>query len=166
MGDIEITKAAARHIDVITAIAAESKLCVWSREDYLHELSKAATIFEAAEVGKRCVGFIVGRLMPEAAEAQWVAELYNIGVEPTLQGKGIGSCLIRSFNTIAAKRGAQTVYLEVRAGNQKAIDFYKRHGFEVYSSRPSYYRDPPEDAILMRARIEREGKQVSNKQLE
>ena len=152
---IEFTKAAPSHIDAIMAIVAESKLSIWTRDDYLREVGRPETIFVVSEADGRCVGFIIGRLLPDSARDRWTAEIYNIGVKPASRGQGIGSCLIRSFNTIAAKRGAETVYLEVRAGNQKAIDFYKWHGFKVYSSRPCYYPDPPEDAILMRARIER-----------
>jgi ribosomal-protein-alanine N-acetyltransferase len=40
--------------------------------------------------------------------------------------------------------------LEVRAGNQPALDFYQRMGWLVSGRRTRYYQNPEEDAILMR----------------
>jgi ribosomal-protein-alanine N-acetyltransferase len=45
----------------------------------------------------------------------------------------------------------QSVWLEVRAGNQEAQALYRRHGFVVTGVRPKYYpaREGREDAVLM-----------------
>jgi ribosomal-protein-alanine N-acetyltransferase len=52
----------------------------------------------------------------------------------------------------AELRAAQLteVILEVRAGNQPALDFYQRMGWLVSGRRTRYYQNPEEDAILMR----------------
>jgi ribosomal-protein-alanine N-acetyltransferase len=49
--------------------------------------------------------------------------------------------------------GAQAAILEVRAGNVAAQALYRRYGFEVVGRRRLYYREPPEDALLMRASL-------------
>jgi ribosomal-protein-alanine N-acetyltransferase len=41
----------------------------------------------------------------------------------------------------------------VRAGNIAAQALYRRYGFEVVGRRRQYYREPPEDALLMRASL-------------
>ncbi len=46
--------------------------------------------------------------------------------------------------------GAETsLWLEVRASNRGAIALYENAGFVVTGSRPRYYTQPEEDAILM-----------------
>jgi ribosomal-protein-alanine N-acetyltransferase len=42
------------------------------------------------------------------------------------------------------------VILEVRASNQPALGVYRKLGFVATGCRPGYYRDPQEDAALMR----------------
>jgi [ribosomal protein S18]-alanine N-acetyltransferase len=37
----------------------------------------------------------------------------------------------------------------VRAGNEAALELYRKFGFMVAGRRPKYYRDNGEDAILM-----------------
>lgn len=51
-----------------------------------------------------------------------------IGVDPTRQGKGIGSALMRHALTRCDREGA-TAYLE--SSNPRNIPLYQRHGFEI-----------------------------------
>ncbi len=41
-------------------------------------------------------------------------------------------------------------FLEVRESNRAAINLYLSMGFEIVGTRPEYYRDPAEAAIVMR----------------
>jgi ribosomal-protein-alanine N-acetyltransferase len=46
--------------------------------------------------------------------------------------------------------GADATYtLEVRPSNQEAIDLYERFGFRGAGTRPRYYQDTGEDALIM-----------------
>jgi ribosomal-protein-alanine N-acetyltransferase len=47
-------------------------------------------------------------------------------------------------------RGARALELEVRAGSVGAIALYDGLGFVVAGRRAGYYREPAEDALLMR----------------
>jgi ribosomal-protein-alanine N-acetyltransferase len=40
--------------------------------------------------------------------------------------------------------------LEVRQGNRAAMKLYHKYGFTVEGYRRDYYKDPNEDAVLMR----------------
>ena len=148
---MEITKATTQHIDEILAIARELNLSQWSREDYSIELSKTDSFFlVAVEENGSAIGFIIGGLVPGSQIDSWAAEIFNVGVMDRCRRKGAGSKLVRSFLDLARHSGAEQTYLEVRSANRPAIDFYVKHGFEVYSSRRSYYVNPVEDATLMR----------------
>lgn len=55
----------------------------------------------------------------------------NIFVMPQWRRKGLGSCLIGKGLSYLARHGAKTAFLEVRANNIKALDIYKRMGYEI-----------------------------------
>jgi len=47
-------------------------------------------------------------------------------------------------------RGGIDVYLEVRESNHAARALYEKWAFQEAGRRKSYYRDPDEDALLLR----------------
>jgi len=55
----------------------------------------------------------------------------NIFVMPQWRGKGLGSCLIGKGLSYLARHGAKAALLEVRANNVKALDIYKRMGYNL-----------------------------------
>lgn len=77
------------------------------------------------------------------------AELESIAVTPTLQGRGIGLGLLRAALGWAAAQHAETLRLEVRAGNDRARQVYAHSGFRQTGRRPGYYSAPMEDAVVM-----------------
>ncbi len=77
-------------------------------------------------------GFALGRIIADEAE------LLLLAVRRPAQGRGIGRMLLDRFATIARRRGAALLHLEVREGNQ-AINLYQRAGFALVGRRKSYY---------------------------
>lgn len=67
------------------------------------------------------------------------AELMLIATERRWQNRGVGEILLGDCISQARKSHIRTLHLEVRCNN-KAIEFYSRHGFEQVHRRPSYYR--------------------------
>ena len=77
------------------------------------------------------------------------AELLNIGVDPAYQGRGIASRFLGEIlQTI--KTQVDTIFLEVRVSNRRAIDLYEKLGFNQVGIRPNYYNTATgrEDARL------------------
>lgn len=60
-------------------------------------------------------------------------KIHKIYVLPSLQGKGVGRFFINEVGNIAFKNNNSELYLNVNRFN-KAIDFYKRMGFEIVGS--------------------------------
>jgi ribosomal-protein-alanine N-acetyltransferase len=83
------------------------------------------------------------------------AELANLAVAPHRRRAGIGRILLESALSDAEAGGARVVYLEVRASNTAALKLYEAHGFLPVGRRSAYYRNPSEDALVLRARIGR-----------
>ena len=56
-------------------------------------------------------------------------ELERIYVSRSFQGTGLGSCLMERAVEIAKQRGRKYLWLGVWEKNEKAISFYRKHGF-------------------------------------
>ena len=78
------------------------------------------------------------------------AQVTNIAVRKAYQGKGIGRQLVEALIFEAVVKGADSMFLEVRASNERAQVLYKSLGFTEYGIRNAYYADNGEDAMLMR----------------
>ncbi len=73
----------------------------------------------------------------------------TIAVHPDHRHEGVGKCIMLHALNGAAEEGATLAYLEVRRGNQPAIQLYQDIGFQVVGERKKYYQDNGEDALLM-----------------
>ncbi len=78
------------------------------------------------------------------------AELANIAVRSEYRGQGYASRLLERVLQIARDREVETIYLEVRASNTRALELYERFGFSQVGVRKNYYDKPKEDALVMR----------------
>jgi ribosomal-protein-alanine N-acetyltransferase len=80
-------------------------------------------------------------------------ELANIAVIPELRGRGLGSWVLEHVLEVAAARGVQSLYLEVRDSNALARSMYRTHGFQEIGVRRDYYDKPREDARVLMKRL-------------
>ncbi|MFD0655827.1 ribosomal protein S18-alanine N-acetyltransferase [Thermocatellispora tengchongensis] len=91
-------------------------------------------------------GEIVGYAGLAAAGDQ--ADVQTIAVLPEHRGTGIGGMMLAELLAEAGRRGAHSVFLEVRADNPVARGVYEHFGFEQIGVRRRYYEDGT-DAITM-----------------
>jgi ribosomal-protein-alanine N-acetyltransferase len=87
------------------------------------------------------VAFVVVRTL-----ALGEREILNLAVSPGFRRQGIARALWNAL--LESFRGA--TYLEVRASNLAAQEFYKSVGFEELTVRPGYYQNSSEPAIVMK----------------
>ncbi len=78
------------------------------------------------------------------------AEIQSLAVDLRWRRRGLGNTLLEDTLALAAGRGLERIFLEVRSGNLAAQQFYLRRGFEIFGRRSRYYHSPVEDALLMR----------------
>lgn len=80
--------------------------------------------------------------------------LVNLAVASRFRRRGWGTLLLERLLADAYGKGCRRCILEVRASNRGAIALYRKYGFEETSVRSGYYRNPREDALVMRRTIE------------
>jgi ribosomal-protein-alanine N-acetyltransferase len=82
--------------------------------------------------------------------------LLNITVAPQYQSQGWGRIMLDSIALWARGQGAQWLWLEVRASNERAQRIYERQGYRRVGERKAYYPAADgarEDAIVMSLRL-------------
>ena len=93
-------------------------------------------------------GEMVGYAMLSVAAGE--SHLLNLCVSPEYQGRGFGRQLLHRVFIEAAQKGAQVMFLEVRASNSVARSLYLESGFNQIGTRRGYYPDDEgrEDALI------------------
>ena len=66
-----------------------------------------------------------------------------------MQGRGVGLALLQAVFDWASTQKAESLRLEVRAGNERAMRVYSKAGFLQTGRRAAYYTGPIEDAVVM-----------------
>ncbi len=78
------------------------------------------------------------------------AELLKITILPSLRCRGLGSMLLESFLSFYRQHNIEVMYLEVRSLNHAARAFYLGLGFTEVGKRINYYRQPADDALVLK----------------
>jgi ribosomal-protein-alanine N-acetyltransferase len=104
--------------------------------------------FFVAEAEGRLLGFAVGKVI--GSDGEGVAELESVAVESAVRRGGVGRALCGAVADWCRGEGVAPLELEVRMGSAGAIALYSGLGFVVVGRRVGYYREPVEDALLMR----------------
>lgn len=73
----------------------------------------------------------------------------TIAVAPEYRGRGIGELLLNGLIDQAVALSADMLTLEVRVSNVVAQQLYLKYGFRPAGTRPRYYTDNGEDALIM-----------------
>jgi ribosomal-protein-alanine N-acetyltransferase len=148
-----IRRASPADLEAILAIAqASAEAPHWSHSQWLaalsldHETGPMRASF-VAEGNGGILGFAV------ASRAGELAELESVVVSTSSRRKGIGKALCQQVMDWSRKIGASELELEVRASSDGALALYRALGFVEQARRREYYRNPPEDAVLMAARL-------------
>jgi len=69
---------------------------------------------------------------PEKLKNVKTMEIARIYAMPNMIGKGVGNLLMKTSISIAKEKGKEVIWLGVWEKNIRAIDFYKKWGFEKF----------------------------------
>ena len=114
----------------------------WNERRIMACLANPDCVVITARDGRRLVGFAIMEFLDDRAHLSLLA------VKPGYQRMGVGRALLEWLHSSARTAGTFLVHLEIRAGNQPAMAFYKRLGFHEAGARRGYYAGR-EDAVRM-----------------
>lgn len=142
-------------IDFITALdKALFGIDSWPRDMFVGELSQPETrryiiaeLPSGVEHGKESNNITAGYAGLMCVPP--IGDIQTIGVLPEFEGRGIARAMLDELVAEAARRGADSVMLEVSSTNPRAQKLYDRYGFEHIHTRRRYYRDGS-DGLIMR----------------
>jgi ribosomal-protein-alanine N-acetyltransferase len=131
------------HIDSVAQIERQSFSSPWSRESFEAELENGHARYIVALEGGEVVGYAgYWRIFEEA-------HVTNVAVSPAKRGLGYGKAIMKELMGLAVADGALAMTLEVRVSNVRARGLYESLGFSSAGTRPKYYEDNGEDAMIM-----------------
>ena len=136
----------------VSQVAALEKLCfgteAWSEKSVASELTNPLSLWLVAEEAGEVLGYIGSQTVLDETD------MMNVAVHPDFRGRGIATGLILGLVEELRKKGSHALMLEVRASNETAIRVYRRLEFAEVGRRKNYYRNPREDALILRREIE------------
>jgi ribosomal-protein-alanine N-acetyltransferase len=142
---VSLRPARASDVETMAGIELQSFSDPWPASAFSELLDmQHARITVAVDEHDVPVGYCV--LLAAADEG----EIANIAVERALRGRGVGARLLDQALLAAQHEGVRSVYLEVRTSNHAARDLYASREFVAVGRRRAYYRNPLEDALVLR----------------
>lgn len=130
----------------VIGIERRSFTTPWSLAMFVLELSKPSSIcMGAVEPDGGRAATLLGYAICSRYADVW--HLMNIAVESAARRRGIASQLLESVIERAGTNESFT--LEVRPSNPGAIVLYEQFAFRTAGTRPRYYQDTGEDAVIM-----------------
>lgn len=131
----------------VAQVAALEKLCFsdpWSEQSVASELENELSLWLVALDGETVSGYIGSQTVMDETD------MMNVAVHPDYRKQGIATSLIVGLVEELRKRGSHSLTLEVRASNDAAIRLYRLLDFQEVGRRRNYYRNPREDALILR----------------
>ena len=133
--------------DHVSQVAELEKICFsdpWSEKSVASELTNPLSLWLVAVEGERVAGYVGSQsVMGES-------DMMNVAVHPDFRRQGVGELLVKELVAALAEKGNYCLTLEVRASNTPAISLYEKLGFSRIGLRKNYYRNPKEDALILR----------------
>ena len=116
----------------------------WSENSIATELNSRLSYWLVAVEDGEVVGYIGSQ------SVLGESDMMNVAVHPDHRRKGIAQSLVQTLSMDLKERNNVCLTLEVRASNESAIALYEKLGFQQVGLRKNYYRNPKEDALILR----------------
>ena len=131
----------------VPQVAELEKICFsdpWSERSVASELTNPLSLWLVAVEGVTVAGYIGSQTV------EGETDMMNVAVHPDNRRQGIGEKLILALVEALKEKGSNSLTLEVRASNEPAQKLYEKLGFSQVGLRKNYYRNPKEDACILR----------------
>ena len=131
----------------VKAVAELEKICFsdpWSENSVSSELRNKLALWLVAEEEGQVAGYIGSQTCGDESDVM------NVAVHPDYRRQGIAEQLCLALVEALKEKGNHCLTLEVRSSNEPAKALYEKLGFGQIGLRKNYYRNPREDALILR----------------
>ncbi len=131
----------------VPQIAQLEKLCFsdpWPEAAIASELNNPLSLWLVAVDGDMLAGYIGSQTVLDESD------MMNVAVHPDHRRQGIAEALVRRLAASLKEKGSASLALEVRVSNAPAVALYEKLGFVQAGLRKNYYRNPKEDAYILK----------------
>lgn len=132
------------HVPQIALLERECFADPWSQQSIASELHNPLSLWLVAQEGQTLLGYVGSQTCLDETD------MMNIAVFPASRRQGVARALIEALVSALRERGSKQLTLEVRASNGPARQLYESLGFLQVGLRKNYYRNPKEDALILR----------------
>ena len=132
------------HVPQIALLERECFADPWSQQSIASELHNPLSLWLVAQEGQTLLGYVGSQTCLDETD------MMNIAVSPASRRQGVARALIEALVSALRERGSKQLTLEVRASNIPARQLYESLGFLHVGLRKNYYRNPKEDALILR----------------
>ena len=142
---MEIVKMNEAHVSSVAAIEKECfGVDAWSEKSVASELTNKLSLWLVAVDGDRVAGYVGSQTVCDETD------MMNVAVTVDYRRQGLGEKLVLALEEELKAMGSQCLTLEVRDSNTPARTLYEKLGFQQIGLRKNYYRNPKEDAYILR----------------
>lgn len=141
---MQILRMRARHTAQVAQLERECFCTPWSESSIAGELENPLSLWLVCVDGGRVLGYVGSQTVLGETD------MMNIAVASDARRQGIAQRLIEALTEQLKAQGSRCLTLEVRASNAPALGLYRKLGFLQVGRRPNYYRNPKEDALILR----------------
>ena len=132
----------------VPQVAQLEKICfgteAWSENSVASELDNALSLWLVAMDGETVAGYVGSQTVIDETD------MMNVAVHPDYRRRGVAENLVLALVENLKMKESRALMLEVRASNAPAIGLYEKLGFRQVGLRKNYYRNPKEDALILR----------------
>lgn len=132
------------HVPQIALLEQECFADPWSEQSIASELHNPLSLWLVAQEEQTLLGYVGSQTCQDETD------MMNIAVSPASRRQGVARALIEALVSALRQRGSKQLTLEVRASNGPARQLYESLGFLQVGLRKNYYRNPKEDALILR----------------
>lgn len=141
---MKIVTMTADHVSQVAALEAVCFIDPWSEKSVASELNNPLSLWLVALDGDRVAGYVGSQ------SVLGESDMMNVAVHPDYRRQGIAEQLCLALVEALKEKGNHCLTLEVRSSNEPAKALYEKLGFGQIGLRKNYYRNPREDALILR----------------
>ena len=139
-----ISEMKSEHVAQIAALEALCFSDPWSENSVASELNNPLSLWLVALDGERVMGYVGSQTVCEETD------MMNIAVHPDFRRQGAAEALVNALVMELQQVASKCLTLEVRVSNEPARKLYEMLAFSQIGCRKNYYRNPREDALILR----------------